>query len=67
MVANQEREKLGLENNQAHDTESAIKTAIEALRILIKMTKKASVALSTIIIVFYLTSQGSFLKPILVY
>lgn len=40
VVANQEREKLGLENNQAHDTESAIKTAIEALRILIKNDHK---------------------------
>ncbi len=35
-VANQEREKLGLENPVVHDTEKAIKTAIEALKILIK-------------------------------
>ncbi len=35
-VANQEREKLGLENPVVHDTEKAIKTAIEAIRILIK-------------------------------
>lgn len=36
VVANQERAKKGLPNRQAHDTESAIKTAVEALRILIK-------------------------------
>ncbi len=35
-VANQEREKLGLPNEQVHDTEIAIKAAIEAVRILIK-------------------------------
>lgn len=35
-VANQEREKLGLENPVVHDTEKTIKTAIEAIRILIK-------------------------------
>lgn len=34
-VANQEREKLGLENPIVHDTDSAIRTAIEALRALI--------------------------------
>ena len=39
-VANQERAKLGLENRQCHDTDSAIKTAIEALRILIKDEKE---------------------------
>lgn len=33
-VANQEREKLGLENPVVHDTEKAIKTAIEAIKIL---------------------------------
>ena len=36
VVANQERAKKGLENRQVHDTETAIKTAVEALRILIK-------------------------------
>lgn len=36
VVANQEREKKGLPNAQVHDTEIAIKTAIEALRALIK-------------------------------
>lgn len=39
-VANQERAKLGLENGQCHDTDSAIKTAIEAIRILIKDEKE---------------------------
>lgn len=34
-VANQEREKLGLENPIEHDTDKAIKTAIEAIKILI--------------------------------
>ena len=38
-VANQEREKAGLENPVFHDTDKAIKTAIEALRILIKKDK----------------------------
>lgn len=33
-VANQEREKQGLENPVIHDTEKAIKTAIEAIKIL---------------------------------
>ncbi len=36
VVANQEREKLGLENPVVHDTEIAIKLAIEALRSLIR-------------------------------
>lgn len=35
VVANQERAKLGLPNKQAHDTELAIKTAVEAIRELI--------------------------------
>lgn len=39
VVANQERAKKGLPNKQAHDTEVAIKTAVEALRILIKQDK----------------------------
>lgn len=38
-IANQERAKQGLSNEQAHDTEDAIKTAIEALKILIKKDK----------------------------
>lgn len=36
VVANQERAKQGLPNDQAHDTETAIITAVEAIRILIK-------------------------------
>lgn len=36
VVANQERAKKGLENKQVHDTELAIKVAVEALRNLIK-------------------------------
>ena len=39
VVANQEREKLGLENPVVHDTEIAIKLAIEALRSLIREEK----------------------------
>lgn len=35
VVANQEREKLGLPNPQVHDTELAIRTAVEAIRLLI--------------------------------
>ena len=35
-VANQEREKQGLENPVEHDTDKAIKIAIEAIKILIK-------------------------------
>ena len=34
VVWNQEREKAGLDNPPCHDTEAAIKTAIEAVRIL---------------------------------
>ena len=35
VVANQEREKLGLANPVEHDTDKAIKTAVEAIKILI--------------------------------
>ena len=41
MVANQEREKLGLENPVVHDTEAAIKVTVEAIRNLIKADKEA--------------------------
>ena len=41
VVANQEREKLGLENPVVHDTEAAIKVTIEAIRNLIKADKEA--------------------------
>lgn len=40
VVANQEREKAGLVNMQEHDTEKAIKTAVEALRDLIATDHK---------------------------
>ena len=40
VVANQERAKKGLSNTQAHDTESAITTAIEALKEIIEMDKR---------------------------
>ena len=40
MIANQEREKAGLENIQIHDTDLAVKTAIEGLRNLIKTDKE---------------------------
>jgi len=39
-LANQEREKLGLENPIVHDTEEVINIAVEALRSLIKSDKK---------------------------
>ncbi len=38
-VWNQEREKAGLDNKEEHDTEKAIKTAIEAIKILINEGK----------------------------
>lgn len=40
VVANQERAKKGLPNQQAHDTEGAISTAVEALRILIRKDRE---------------------------
>lgn len=40
VVANQERALKGMDNPQAHDTESAIKCAIEAIRTLIKEDNK---------------------------
>lgn len=42
VVANQEREKAGLENKQVHDTECAIEVAIEAIRNLIKEDRENS-------------------------
>ncbi len=39
-VANQEREKAGLENKKVYDTESAIEVAIEAIRNIIKSDKE---------------------------
>lgn len=40
VVANQERAKKGLPNDQVHDTSMAIKIAIEAIRILIQQEKE---------------------------
>lgn len=40
VVANQEREKKGLSNPQVHDTDIAIKTAVEAIRNLIREDKE---------------------------
>lgn len=39
-IANQEREKQGLPNNQVHDTQRAITTAVEAVKRLILSDKK---------------------------
>ena len=39
VVANQERAKKGLSNPQAHDTEMAIKVAVDAIRRLIAEEK----------------------------
>ena len=39
-VANQEREKAGLPNPQEHDTDLAIRCAIEAIRIMIAEDKE---------------------------
>lgn len=40
VVANQERERVGMENIQVHDTEAAIQVAVQALRNLIKADKE---------------------------
>lgn len=40
VVANQERAKAGLDNAQVHDTDGAIRAAIEALRLMIKNDKE---------------------------
>ena len=40
VIANQEREKLGLENPVVHDTDKAIKVAVEAIRELIRADKE---------------------------
>ena len=40
-IANQEREKLGLENRQVHDTDGAVRTAVEAVREMIRMEKSS--------------------------
>lgn len=40
VVGNQEREALGMDNPKLHDTEPAIKVAIEGLKILIEEDRK---------------------------
>ena len=40
VIANQEREKAGLDNPQSHDSEESIKVAIEGIRNMIKLDKK---------------------------
>lgn len=39
VIANQERAKAGLDNTQVHDTDMAIRTAIEAIKLLIQEDK----------------------------
>ena len=39
VVANQEREKVGLPNPQEHDTDLAIRVAVEAIRMMIAEDK----------------------------
>ena len=39
VVANQERARQGLSNDQVHDTDGAIRTAVEAVRELIRQDK----------------------------
>lgn len=39
VLANQEREKLGLENPVVHDTDKAIQVAVQAIRELIRADK----------------------------
>lgn len=41
VIANQEREKLGLENPVVHDTEAAIEVTVQAIRNLIKQDKES--------------------------
>jgi uridine phosphorylase len=36
VVANQERERLGMENPVVHDTDGAIQVAVEAIRSMIR-------------------------------
>lgn len=43
VVANQEREKLGLDNPVIHDTEAAIEVTVQAIRNLIKQDKEAGI------------------------
>ena len=43
VVANQEREKLGLENPVVHDTEAAIEVTVQAIHNLIKQDREAGI------------------------
>ena len=40
VIANQEREKLGLENPVVHDTDKAIQVAVQAIREMIHADKE---------------------------
>ena len=40
VMANQERERLGLENPVVHDTDMAVRTAVDAVRNLIQCDKE---------------------------
>ena len=40
VIANQEREKLGLENPVVHDTDKAIQVAVQAIREMIRADKE---------------------------
>jgi uridine phosphorylase len=42
VLANQERAKAGLDNPIVHDTEGAIKVAVEAIRRMIRAQKEVS-------------------------
>ena len=44
VVANQEREKLGLENPVVHDTDRAVQVAVEAVRMLIREDQEKGTA-----------------------
>ena len=44
VVANQERAKKGLPNPQAHDTDSAVRTGVEALRTMIKRDRERGIS-----------------------
>ena len=43
VVGNQERDALGMENPIVHDTESAIKVAVEAIKLLIEEDKESAI------------------------
>ena len=41
VIGNQEREKQGLENPIVHDTETAIRVAVEGIRLLIQKDRES--------------------------